>query len=352
MVSAATVMQDFVTELLSEREDYTDCGVVDAEDLPAPLIGLTLDQLSTQVFPPRKALLSRGETVIFRAGHLASVNAERGVGKTLFLQSLSLVVATGREVLGFQGSTPCRVLYVDGEMASEEIKDRFDLLRDRLGIYGSVPLTVVAADWQERYLPRLDTPEGQLALEPYVDNADFIVLDNRSCLLDPDGEKDPRAWQPTQDWLLSLRRRGKAVMLGHHSNRMGGARGHSKAEDPMNLLIQLTRPEDYEQEQGARFTVTFTKSRGAHGASMAPFVAHLTPDGWQTQGLQGVQTETAADRLIDYLQISHQAGDRPKSANAAVTACKIGRNAGLKAWAQLLKAGTIRQHHEGGFFVP
>ena len=121
-------------------------------------------------------------------------------------------------------------------------------------------MTIIAADWQDDYLPRLDTEAGQTEIEPYVENADLIVLDNRSRLVDPDGEKDPSAWQPMQDWLLSLRRRGKAVLLGHHSNRMGGARAHSKAEDPMNLLINLTRPDDYRQDQGARFAVTFDKS--------------------------------------------------------------------------------------------
>src|SRR6185295_5195824 len=109
---------------------------------------------------------------------------------------------------------------------------------------------------------RLDTEEGQQFIEPVVDAADLVILDNRSCLFDPEGEKDPTAWQPAQDWLLSLRRRGKAVLLGHHSNRQGGARGHSKSEDPMNLLVRLTRPEDYSQEQGARFLVTFDKCRG------------------------------------------------------------------------------------------
>ena len=39
---------------------------------------------------------------------------------------------------------------------------------------------IVAADWQEGFIPRLDTPEGQAALEPFVDNADLIFFDNLS----------------------------------------------------------------------------------------------------------------------------------------------------------------------------
>ena len=74
-------------------------------------------------------------------------------------------------------------------------------------------LLIVAADWQHEYLPRMDTPEGQSSIEPLVENADVIIFDNRSCLFDPEGEKDPTAWQPTQDYLLSQRRRDKASLL-------------------------------------------------------------------------------------------------------------------------------------------
>src|SRR5262249_1689565 len=148
---------------------------------------------------------------------------------------------------------PCRVLYVDGEMDSREIQERFERLNmqmcatvpplERNGVFEALNtnLVVVGADWQETFVPRLDTREGQEAIEPFVAEADLIILDNRSCLFDPEGEKDASAWQPAQDWLLSLRKRGKATWCVHHSNRQGGARGHSKSEDILNLMMKLTR---------------------------------------------------------------------------------------------------------------
>jgi len=78
---------------------------------------------------------------------------------------------------------------------------------------------VLAADWQQNFLPRLDTHAGQLALEPFIEQAELVMLDNRSCLFDPEGEKDPTAWQATQEWLLSLRRPGKAVLMRQHVPR-------------------------------------------------------------------------------------------------------------------------------------
>jgi putative DNA primase/helicase len=287
---------------------------------------------------------------VLREGHLGQVYAQRGIGKTWLLQTLALVSASGGEALGFSSPEPCRVLYVDGEMASEEVQDRFALLGDRLRLPASDRLLVVAADWQERYLPRVDTNEGQAALEPFVARADLIILDNRSCLFDPEGEKDPAAWQPAQNWLLSLRRRGKAVLLAHHSNRQGGARGHSKSEDALNLLVQLSRPDGYSQEHGARFMVTFEKSRGVHGAAIAPFVAALTVDGWRLEGVKG-QDHHIALKLRQYLTLADAADERPKSANAAIQKTGVNRNKGLEIWGDMLKRGDIIKDEQGRFHL-
>jgi hypothetical protein len=237
-------------------------------------------------------------------------------------------------------------------MGGEELQERYAQLRGRMGVPEDVPLTVLGADWQDGFLPRLDTSEGQAFIEPHVEGADLVLFDNRSCLFDPEGESDPTAWQPAQDYLLSLRRRGKAVIVAHHSNRLGGARGHSKPEDAMNLLVSLARPEDYSQDEGARFVVTFEKSRGAYGEAVAPFLASLKPDGWLTDGARSHARAGVADRLLGHLRLADQAGDRPKSANAGIRAAQVNRQEGLRVWGDLLKAGTIAKHHEGGFYVP
>lgn len=325
---------------------------------PVPqLLALTLADLATHQFPPRRPLLYRGESVVFREGHIGQIYAERGFGKSWLMQTIALVMATSIEALGFRNPAPCRVLYVDGEMASEELQERSaNLCRvlhvpERSPLLDTGALTIIAADWQSDYLPRLDTLEGQEAIEPFVENADMVMLDNRSCLFDPEGEKDPTAWQPAQDYLLALRRRGKAVMLAHHSNRQGGARGISKAEDPMNLLLKLTRPEDYSQDQGARFLVTFDKARGVYGAAAAPFIAALTPTGWTVEPVDGAEEDSAAKRLREYLRLANTVNERPNSASAAVRAAHVNRNKGFEAWASMRKSGEVAEHPDGGYYV-
>jgi len=324
---------------------------------PVPeLLALSLAELATYTFPARRPLLYRGESVVFREGHIGQVYAERGFGKSWFMHTLALVGAFGIDALGFRNPTLCRVLLVDGEMASEELQERFGHLCRMLRVPGlslldTGALTLIGADWQDSFLPRLDTPEGQDAVEPYVERADLIMFDNRSCLFDPEGEKDPTAWQPAQDYLLSLRRRGKAILLAHHSNRQGGARGISKAEDPMNLLLKLTRPDDYSQDQGARFLVTFDKARGVYGPAAAPFIAALTPTGWQLSQAGGFQDDSAAKKLHEYLLLAATVNERPKTATAAVRAAKVNRSKGFEAWASMVRKGEIAEHKDGGFYV-
>jgi putative DNA primase/helicase len=322
------------------------------------LVGYTLTELQNAQFPVRRPLLNIGDTTIIRASHIGQIYAPRGVGKTWLAQTLALVAATGVEALGFSTPEPCRVLCIDGEMGSDEIKSRFDhlailLSRDEdIAVRGRLfrqlyndNLVVVAADWQDEFLPRLDTEEGQAAIEPFIVPADFIFADNRSCLFDPESEKDASAWQPAQDWLLSLRRRGKATMLVHHANRQGGARGHSKPEDPMNLILGLTRPEDYSPEQGARFRVDFDKARHVWGRAAMPFMATLHPDdGWKREPVESESMVAARKRLRDYFADGGTASSR----NEAIKDSKARRNEGLKVIAELIQSGELVEDANGG----
>jgi hypothetical protein len=195
-------------------------------------------------------------------------------------------------------------------------------------------------------VPRLDTSKGQTLIEPFVAPADAVFADNRSCLFDPAGEKDPVAWEPALRWLLALRRRGKGVMMGHHTARHGGARGHSKPEDPLNLILTLTRPADWAPTDGARFDIAFAKSRGIHDAAIVPFRVRLTGSGWVVMPGAGI-----GSKLLEHVQVNWDAGEPVTSANKAVTAVKVNRQAGLKTWGELLKEGRLEKVPKKGFRV-
>jgi hypothetical protein len=318
---------------------------------PPTLIGHTLEELLRHKFPARRILLSRGDHALLRAGNIAQVFAYRGVGKTWFLETWALIAAYGIDSLGIHAPEPSRVLYVDGEMASEDVQGRFHLLAQRLnvprqlGLLAKPQLTVVGADWQEQYLPRLDTIAGQAAIEEFIEPCDLIFLDNRSCLFDSEGEKDPTAWQPAQDWLLSLRKRGKATVMAHHANRQGGARGIGKAEDVIDLNLKLSRPENYKASEGARFLVEFDKARGVHGPAAASFVAALGDKGWEVENVGEDDNADAAKKIRECLRTAARLEELPKSANAIFAAVKGNRKTVLAEVANMIERGEIAKEN-------
>src|SRR5262245_36224508 len=140
-------------------------------------IAFTLQELAHYGFAARRALLIRGDTAVLREGHLGEVFGMRGVGKTWFMLTLALIAASGMSALCFSVPQACRVLIIDGEMASDELKGHLLSLAEWLGIPQALAtLKIIAADWQEDFLPRLDTPEGQRFVEPHVADADWIFI--------------------------------------------------------------------------------------------------------------------------------------------------------------------------------
>jgi hypothetical protein len=309
----------------------------------AGIRALSLGTLVTMKIPPRPTLMAFGQTPVIRAGQLGQVFAERGLGKTWFDLTLALLMACGTAAMDYHAPTSSRVLYVDGEMATEDLQDRVNDLVGYLGIDAEAVadnLVLVGADWQDEPLPALDTSQGQQKLEPLVDWADVVFLDNRSCLFSSEGEKDPAAWEPAAAWIASLRRRKKACILVHHANRQGGARGHSKAEDALDFIIKLEHPDDYHISQGARFTIGFEKSRGIPGGSaLIPRTVRLTDTGWIVEEPDDTSTtKTIEDRIIEAVR---SGSFRTKT--SALAKVKGKGKAKYEVWDELVAAGTLAQ---------
>jgi putative DNA primase/helicase len=144
-------------------------------------------------------------------------------------------------------------------------------------------------------MPNLSTERGQRAIQPYVQEADLIVLDNLATLAPTGRENETSSWLPLQQWLLELRRQGKSVLMIHHSGKSGQQRGTSAKEDILDTVIALRRPDDYCASEGARFHVFFDKARAVCGDELRPFEARLVARGeglaWVTQELKDVQQD-------------------------------------------------------------
>lgn len=254
----------------------------------ALLVVVDYHQLLDHEIPPRERLL--GDWL--RSQSLAMVHAWRGVGKTYFLLGVAYSVAAGVPFLGWQAPKPRRVVYLDGEMQAAEMQTRL------AAIGAAAPATpakdmlqVITPDLQEDALPDLASPAGQEQLDAAIpEDTALVVVDNLSSLVRGSGaENDAEDWLAVQTWALRHRRLGRSVIFVHHSGKTGRQRGTSKREDLLDVVIQLRRPADYEESQGAVFELHFEKSRFLSGDAVHPVEARLVDvDGrqqWETRNV-------------------------------------------------------------------
>lgn len=299
--------------------------------------------LRTAKFPELPAILTKLHTPVLRLKKMLQVVGYRGLGKSWLMQTWALLVqaGSGYDAMGFTAPASRRTLYIDGEMSAQDIQARFVLLSDALKIPLTENLRILAADWQDEPLPRLDTAEGQEFVAEDVAWCEAAFLDNRSCLFDPNGEKEPDIWQAAQDWILRLRREGKAVAWAHHANRQGTTRGISKPEDVIDLELTLKRPGDYAPEQGARFVAEWTKIRASYGPGFASFDAGLTDGVWTVQSAAEAEAGATAAKVLDFVRTKQDVGERVPSSNAVAAGIGGRKTEVLAAVRELLRDGKL-----------
>ncbi len=116
-----------------------------------------------------------------------------------------------------------------------------------------------------------------------------VIFDNLASLTPGIDENDKKEWDEINQWLLSLRWMGIAVILVHHAGKSGTQRGTSGREDNLDASIKLSRPRGYRPEDGAKFEITFEKARGVYGEGALPFcLQFMTVDGslvWTTESV-------------------------------------------------------------------
>lgn len=234
-----------------------------AEAPREPLRAMDVQQLATVRFKPRTELLSPW----LHAQDLVMVFASRGIGKTHFALALAYAVAGGGVFTKWAAPTPRKVLYLDGELPGVTMQERL-LMHCPDAEPAPGYLRVFTPDLlpDGRPLPDLSTFAGQEEIEPLIEpDTALIVIDNLSAWCRAGRENEAESWLPVADWILSLRRRGLAVILVHHAGKGGQQRGTSKREDLLDVVIGLSRPQDYQPNQGAVFVAEFTKARALTG---------------------------------------------------------------------------------------
>jgi hypothetical protein len=187
----------------------------------------------------------------------------RGTGKTGFVVAAVDAITKKVNFGPWPPGKPVNCLYLDGEMAAQDIQRR---LQD-LGTANRLSKLYIYSD---AYAHTLGLPKANLLDEEWRAGFQRTLLelgiklwvcDNLASLSGGIDENSKEAWDPIGTWLLQLRFAGITTILIHHEGKGGQQRGTSAREDHADICISLKKPAEYSPEQGARFIASFTKSR-------------------------------------------------------------------------------------------
>ncbi|HTV40239.1 MAG TPA: AAA family ATPase [Candidatus Sulfotelmatobacter sp.] len=211
----------------------------------------------------------------FKQGDLGFICGPRGLGKTWWAMLLARKCAEGismGQLPALHVHSPQRVLYVDGEMSLDGIRER-DHALTAVPTPNIIYLQHEALFHLTGKVLNLAEPQAQAALleKCIQDKITILVLDNLSCLFSGMRENDADAWERVLPWLLDLRRHRISVIFVAHCGRNGLMRGTSRREDAAFWIINLSQLKDPSDERhGAKFVAKFVKNRNTSDADCPP----------------------------------------------------------------------------------
>ena len=253
---------DKTSILLQQLEDL----VENPPELRFPSLRISPDQLITSFdaftqidLPERKMIMGPW----LAEGSLILLAAPPGVGKSLLSMEIAAACSGGRDAMNGQWpvENPVHVLYVDGEMRWEDLKDR----SKSFGLKKSLLLSKALYDHRNAY-PPLNIADDDGIRKPLTSiisnqNIKLVILDNLYSLADMDYSFE-RAWSPINQWLISLRNHGVAVIIVHHTGKKGDQLGTSSRKFNIDISFMLEKRYLFDDHSGnCAFTIIVDKER-------------------------------------------------------------------------------------------
>lgn len=220
------------------------------------------DDFLKHEFAEREEILKSSAACLLRHPSIVQIHAYRGVGKTnVALRLAGSLARKGGEFFRWHAVRAIRVLYVEGEQPGADVQRLVKLQADAAPPEN---LHVMTLEDQPTFrFPKIVKPEGQAALERYIEEhrIEVLFLDSLSTLANIAMNEEENQLA-LGDWFVRLRTGLRVtVVYLQHDGKTGQQRGHSKHEDWIDLSIHLTWAGDYHGAEGLRAHFHIDKAR-------------------------------------------------------------------------------------------
>jgi len=237
------------------------------------------------------------------------VFAPTGVGKSWFAMGVAAAVAGGGSFGHWSAPEPRRVLYIDGEMDTSDLKGRF-----QAAISAARDTKAEMIGQNIILYARHDQPEGDTSFPDFGSDEhierilqrvrqvrpQLVVLDNLSTLATVDDTNAASAWDPFLKLLQRIRGAGAAVLVVHHANKGGETyNGSSKIPVMFDALVRLRPRTVVFDRAGAAFLLDFVKTRMLTEDASRTFTVAFTSEGWSWDTLVSTDVRDLVRRLLD-----------------------------------------------------
>lgn len=198
------------------------------------------------------------------------INGPRGMGKTQFSFGLAKVLSQGgvmginRNPGDWECHNPSKVYYIDAEMSVYDYKRLlqthkvYDCERNlytencaTLRKSKDVKVNLIDPSYRNYIIQNIKRYDIEV-----------LIIDNKTSLMPGIDENQKKEWDEINQWLLELRAMGLTIFFVTHTGKKGETiRGTSAISDNVDLVINLMKPSNHQEGDGARFKVVLDKGR-------------------------------------------------------------------------------------------
>jgi KaiC/GvpD/RAD55 family RecA-like ATPase len=281
----AAVKANATEEAVEIRKSFTLPGLKEIERPPSEIMEkkmITSDELSKKDIDDLPKIIDPW----LSDGSVTMLYGPRGMGKTWICLIIAISVTrqnpASTRIGPWRVVGPAGALYIDGEMNEYHLQQRLKSFEgkdtEKENHYN--PLVILSASTvAKKYRQQISIgkQEWRESIYDYLamnDNIQLIILDNIASLTMGLDENDKKAWDPINEWILSLRHLGVAVLFVHHAGKGGQQRGTSGREDNVDNIIKLKKG----YEEGGKYDstaiyidISFEKARNIDSSQARKF---------------------------------------------------------------------------------